>query len=103
MKSGTQTINVGETGRYRVSEVSSWSSTDYDFWKGSEKYTSKTGSQKTAETNHAGNDPYVIFTIDDTDAEKINLASVSFTNTETEYAYLSSQAYAENTIKRSST
>ena len=41
--------------------------------------------------------------IDDTDAEKINLASVSFTNTETEYAYLSSQAYAENTIKRSST
>lgn len=103
VKSGTKTINVREKGRYRVSEVSRWSSTDYDFWKGSEKYTSKTGSQKTAETNHAGNDPYVIFTIDDTDAEKINLASVSFTNTETEYAYLSSQAYAENTIKRSST
>lgn len=103
VKSGTKTINVGEKGRYRVSEVSSWSSTDYDFWKGSEKYTSKTGSQKTAETNHAGNDPYVIFTIDDTDAEKINHASVSFTNSETEYAYLSSQSYAENTIKRSST
>ena len=103
VKSGTKTINVGETGRYRVSEVSSWSSTDYDFWKGSEKYTSKPGSQKTAETNHVGNDPYVIFTIDDTDAEIIDHASVSFTNTETEYAYLSSQSYAENTIKRSST
>ena len=99
--SGTQCIEVSSTGIYRVTEVTSWSSTDYDFWTGSEKFIPKTGSQTTGEPNHAANDPFVTFRITDTDTDKTDCATVSFTNTETEYAYLSSQAYAENTIKRS--
>ena len=104
---GKQTVKVSEGGIYRVSEVSSWSSTDYDFWEGSNVYTGFGTPIRQGQT-----DGYVIFNVDTVKADKfenetaeingetVNRPTASFTNTETEYAYLSSQAYAENTIKR---
>ena len=104
---GIQSVKVKQKGKYRVSEVSKWSSTDYDFWKGSQKYITKSGSSVTENTGYiddvAEKDPYVIFAVGDTDNVKNGCASVSFTNCESEYAYLSSQAYAENTINKPTT
>jgi hypothetical protein len=100
--SGAQTVKVTQTGIYKVTEVTDWSNTDYDFWTGSNIYTG-TDSTKLIKQGTAAmeeNAPFVAFRITETDTDKDNAAAASFTNTETEYAYLSSQAYAENTIKR---
>ena len=96
---GLQTIKVNETGRYRVTEVSNWSNTDYDFWEGSNIYTGVTGGGSSSGDS-------VIINVTDANSEYDNSftgerPTASFTNSETEYAYLSSQAYAENTIRRS--
>ena len=105
VRRGSRTVKVLQKGLYKVTEITSWSKTDYDFWSGSNVYkgtdSSKTEAQGTAAMD--GNDPYVLFRITDTDTDKANAAAVSFMNTETEYAYLSSQAYAENKISRSTT
>ena len=96
---GLQTIKVNETGRYRVTEVSNWSNTDYDFWEGSNIYKGVTGGGSSSGDS-------VIINVTDANSEYDNSftgerPTASFTNSETEYAYLSSQAYAENTIRRS--
>ena len=86
-----------------MTEISGWSSTDYDFWEGSNGCFGTTAgniiAQGTNSKNAAG--PYVAFRITDADSKNDDsLTTASFTNTETEYAYLSSQAYAENTISK---
>ena len=113
---GRQTVMVKKKGIYRVSEVTEWSSTDYDFWTGSNDY--KGYGAAIAENTTDG---YVIFSVTDVKAdlfkaEKYTVTDItnpdnpvttdyyrptaSFTNSETEYAYLNSQSYAENEIKR---
>lgn len=105
VRRGSRTVKVLQKGLYKVTEITSWSKTDYDFWSGSNVYKGTDSSKAEAQGTAAmdGNDPYVLFRITDTDTDKANAAAVSFTNTETEYAYLSSQAYAENKISRSTT
>ena len=103
---GRKTIHVKQDGIYRVTEVSGWSSTDYDFWKGSNVYK----GYGTPITQPQSSDS-VMFDVATVSANlfedsttQINGAyrpTASFTNSETEFAYLSSQAYADNTIKRS--
>ena len=128
---GRQTVHVQQDGIYRISEVTEWSGTDYDFWTGSNVYRgygdgTQDGVAKIADgfkdskstgTNVLpANDANCVYidvkklkadcfanetaTIDGREATR---PKASFTNSETEYAYLSSQAYAENTVKRSST
>ena len=111
---GVQTVHVRQSGIYRVTEITDWSSTDYDFWKGSNILkggdgTAPIGQGASCTTN--GN-PSVIFSVTDIKAADYENASyedpitlvttyrptASFTNSETEYAYLSAQAYAENSI-----
>ncbi|MBR4628601.1 MAG: hypothetical protein IKO47_13080 [Ruminococcus sp.] len=104
---GRKTVHVSSDGVYRVSEVSGWSSTDYDFWPGSNVYKGYGSPVRQGQS-----DGYVIF---DTSAVKADQfkndtatingnveyrPTASFTNSETEYAYLSSQAYADNKINR---
>ena len=105
VRRGIRNVKVFQKGLYKVTELTSWSKTDYDFWLGSNVYKGSDSSKMIEQGTDAmsGSDPYVWFKITDTDTVKDNAATASFTNTETEYAYLSSQAYAENKIKRSST
>ncbi|SDB58908.1 fibro-slime domain-containing protein [Ruminococcaceae bacterium FB2012] len=104
---GVQTVHVKKEGIYRVSEVTKHSSTDYDLWVGSNTYKGYGTSER-----QGLNDGYVIFNVTTVKADKfkeetavidsttVHRPTASFTNSETEYAYLSSQAYAQNTIKR---
>ncbi|MBQ8927180.1 MAG: hypothetical protein IJ055_02755 [Oscillospiraceae bacterium] len=104
---GRQTVMVSEGGIYRVSEVSDWSSTDYDPWEGANIYTGCGSAIRQGQT-----DGYVVFNVESVKADRfenetaqidgatVGRPTASFTNTETEYAYLSSQAYAENAITR---
>ena len=101
--SGKQSVRVSSTGIYRVTEAAGWSAADYDFWGGSNVYRGSGTVISQGKNAVKRKEPYVVFKITDTDTNRENCASVSFTNTETEFAYLSSQAYAENTISRSST
>ena len=105
VRRGIRNVKVFQKGLYKVTELTNWSKTDYDFWLGSNVYKGSDSSKMIEQGTDAmsGSDPYVWFKITDTDTVKDNAATASFTNTETEYAYLSSQAYAENKIKRSST
>ena len=105
VRRGIRNVKVFQKGLYKVTELTSWSKTDYDFWLGSNVYKGSDSSKMIEQGTDAmsGSDPYVWFKITDTDTVKDNAATACFTNTETEYAYLSSQAYAENKIKRSST
>ena len=82
-----------DSGIYIVTEMTSWSSTDYDFWADSNLYLGpENGGARYGDT------AVKLYINSQNMTEKTMIAS--FTNTETEYAYLSSQAYAENTIKR---
>lgn len=105
--SGSRTVKVNNSGIYRVTEVTDLSSTDYDFWTGSNVFVSADSSRhalsegaaaKISSTDRYNNCPCVVFELKDSDTEKNGCPKVSFTNTETEYAYLSTQAYAENKI-----
>ncbi|MCR5600168.1 MAG: hypothetical protein K6G33_05440 [Ruminococcus sp.] len=101
---GRKTVAVTKKGKYRISEVSGWSGTDYDFWQGSNQYKGY-GSGTSSDSS-------VIFSVSDVKADKFSSPSAvidavtvyrptaSFINSESEYAYYSSQSYAENTIKR---
>jgi hypothetical protein len=105
---GKQTVHVRQKGVYRISEVSSWSGTDYDFWEQSNIYQNGIGDA----IRQKQTDGYVIFSVDEVHADRFKDPSytengvtkyrplASFTNCETEYAYLSAQAYAENSIFR---
>ena len=97
---GTAKVKLTQKGIYRVTELTRASSTDYEFWKDSQKYIPKKGSSSTGTTGAtASGDPYVYFSISAEDSDSISPAAVSFTNAETQYAYLSAQDYAQNTIK----
>ncbi|WP_295090383.1 SpaA isopeptide-forming pilin-related protein [Ruminococcus sp.] len=124
---GRKTVRVMKEGIYRISEVNKWSSTDYDFWKGSNCYKGYGDGThgETAITNgfrDSNTSGSMALPATDKDCVYINVKNVragefdtasktldsktvwrptaSFTNSETEYAYLSSQAYADNTISR---
>ena len=97
--SGTQRVKVAKKGTYRVTEQTNWSCTDYDFWKGSQLFISSDTGRTGTYSSESEKNPYVEFEVTDADADKTQCPKVSFTNAETEFAYLSSQAYAENTIK----
>jgi hypothetical protein len=128
---GKQVVHVQQEGIFRISEVSGWSCTDYDFWNGSniykgygdgtqdgvskiedgfkdststESYKLPVGDEKCVyiDVKKLKADQFATETAT-IDGKTVYRPTVSFTNTEIEYAYLSSQAYAENTIKRSST
>ena len=106
IRTGRQTIHVKKGGIYRISEVTGWSGTDYVLWKGSNVYKGY-GTP----ISQGGDDGCVVFSTAAVKAEKFKEASAqidgkyrptaSFTNTETEFAYLTSQSYAENIIGRS--
>ena len=131
--SGRKTVMVTKKGYYRVTEVEDWSSTDYDFWKGSNQYKGfgdGTQGETKAETVRdadsetplpAGSENSVIFSvshvkanrfetpvweatliIDENTTKNVNFyrPTASFTNSESEFAFNSSQAYAENQIDR---
>ena len=101
---GRKTVVVTKMGKYRVSEVRSWSATDYDYWKGSNQYKGYGSGTMSGDS--------VIFSVSEVKADMFKNISaiiddttvyrptVSFINSENEYAYLDSQSYAENTIKR---
>lgn len=126
---GKKTVHVTKDGIYRISEVKKWSSTDYDFWNGSNCYKGYGDGTKGEpviadgfrDSKTSGDDALtesdkecVYINVDNVKASEFESASktldgktvwrptASFTNSETEYAYLSSQAYADNTINRSS-
>ena len=104
---GRRTVRVGEAGIYRVSEVTEWSSTDYDYWGGSNIFS---GYGEPIRYGH--DDGYIVFDVGKVKADKFDRATAeidgvtvgrptaSFTNTESEYAYLSAQAYAGNRLMR---
>ena len=91
IRTGKQHICTKQKGIYKITEVTDWSKTDYEFWKGSNKIK---GSTENARTDGA-----VVLTVNDT--TKIPIAC--FANSETEYAYLSSQSWAKNSITKNST
>ena len=100
---GIQTVKVAEQGTYRVTEIAKWSGTDYEFWEGTNVYIGTDAAQVIKQGTTAVDDsgqPYVVFNVTSSDKVRDDCAKASFTNSETEYAYLSSQAYAENTFKR---
>ncbi|WP_024860453.1 SpaA isopeptide-forming pilin-related protein [Ruminococcus flavefaciens] len=124
---GRKTVRVMKEGIYRISEVDKWSSTDYDLWYGSNRYKGYGDGthEETVITNGfrdstttgsmalpAADKSCVYINVKNVRAGEFDTASktldskivwrptASFTNSETEYAYLSSQAYADNTISR---
>ena len=86
IRRGTQHVCAKKKGIFRITEVSGWSGTDYAFWKGSNTVE---GSSDPARP-----DGTVVLTINN--AGEMPVAC--FTNSETQYAYLTSQAWAKNTI-----
>ncbi|MDY4412927.1 MAG: hypothetical protein SPE43_00930 [Ruminococcus sp.] len=110
---GRRTVMVTKKGIYRISEVD-WGGTDYDFWNGSNQYKGYGSDKKTAlnitDGDTQNSNGYVIFSVADVNGESFkNLSAqidnktvyrptASFTNSETEFAYLSSQTYAKNII-----
>lgn len=110
---GRRTICAKKAGIYRITEETGWSAADYDFWQGSNVYKGNGDTEKEAlgiiDGTAAGRS--VVFSVTAVDAASFATEShtsgdktlyrptASFTNCESEYAYLSSQAYAENRIK----
>jgi uncharacterized repeat protein (TIGR01451 family) len=116
--SGSQLVQVDKRGYYTVTEVTDWSSTDYDF--GLSSYTdvtdtatafdsTETSANGSVSTSTSGStvsfalprQQYISTAFPTTYGvpSTAPYPTVSFTNTESEYAYLSGQSYAENTIK----
>nr|WP_296691425.1 SpaA isopeptide-forming pilin-related protein [Ruminococcus sp.] len=86
IRTGTQHICTKKTGIYRITEITDWSITDYDFWKGSNRVKGSNEEPR--------NDGSVVLTVESTEIVK----TACFANCETEYAYLTSQAWAKNSI-----
>ncbi len=97
---GTQLVGVTEPGIYLVTEMAGWSETDYDFWDGTNVYRGfagggekLTGTQTVKMIVTSANSSYK------KDSTKTDRPTACFTNTENEYAFLSSQAFAENRFR----
>lgn len=121
---GSKTVMVTKKGIYRVTEVSEWSDTDYDFWSGSNRYkgygdgrNSETVSNgfrdsKSGNALPVGSGNSVMIDVSALKADHFKSQSwnynsttyyrptASFTNSESEFAYNSSQAWAENQLKK---
>ena len=102
--SGRKTVRLDQPGIYLVSEDDSWSNTDYDFWVGSNTYQGFAGGGTASGMGRAVKMVVTSANMEySKESKKTDRPTASFANSENEYAYLSSQAYAENTIRRSST
>lgn len=86
IRTGKQHICAKQKGIYRITEVTDVSKTDYVFWKGSNKIKNAPEA--------AQNGDSVVLTVNSTDS----VQTACFANCETEYAYLTSQAWAKNSI-----
>lgn len=91
---GATSVMVNRKGVYKVSEVTSWSETDYDYCEGSNTFKSNNAAITHSDKNNNGNQDYVAFVVDNDDSK-----TASFSNAESEFAYFSSSAYAINKIK----
>jgi hypothetical protein len=140
---GRRSVMVTKKGIYRISEVPQWSTTDYDFWHGSNQYKGYKGTEKgkayadfddggtsdetekPLKTEPVNNSVLISVTgtkaylFDEQSTNIINdkgnddpsddetetwlRPTASFTNSESEFAYLSSQSWAENYISRGGT
>ena len=87
IRTGKQHICAKQKGIYRITEVTDASKSDYEFWKGSNKI-------KNSEADQDGES--VVLKVDNTE----NVQTACFTNCETEYAYLTSQSWAKNSIMK---
>ncbi len=87
IRTGKQHVFTKKKGIYRITEVTDWSKTDYEFWKGSNRIKGDPGEPRT--------DDSVVLTVND----NTKIKTACFANSETEYAYLTSQAWAKNSIK----
>lgn len=107
---GSQLIQVDKRGYYTVTEVTDWSATDYDFKSTSFTDVGTTGYpeavQKNGEISQSNQTvefslPRLMYSSgafpSSMGIDKFPI--VGFTNETSDYAYLSGQAYAENTIK----
>ena len=86
IRTGKQHICAKQAGIYRITEINGWSNTDYELWKGSNRVKGTEDDPRT--------DGSVVLSVDDPDEVK----TACFANSETEYAYLTSQAWAKNSI-----
>jgi len=92
---GNTAITVNRQGVYRISEVTEWSGTDYDYCNGSNAFKGEnTIGHSDYSSNHENTD-YVAFVVDNSSTK-----TASFSNAESEYAFFSSSAYAINKIKQ---
>lgn len=104
---GRKTVVVTKKGKYRVTEVSSWSGADYDYWNGSNRYKgynnnnggTREGYSVIIDVHKVKADEFKDTSANISDAT-VYRPTASFISSESEYAYLSSQSYAENIIKR---
>lgn len=87
IRTGKQHICAKQKGIYRITEVTDASKSDYEFWKGSNKI-------KNSEADQDGES--VVLKVDNTE----NVQTACFANCETEYAYLTSQSWAKNSIMK---
>lgn len=102
---GLATVKVSEVGWYKITEVTDWTNTDYDYIKGSNTYL---GGVPTApafshvDKSLAGNQTFVAFQVRDVYSQELNfdeLPRAQFSNEESEYSYQSGQSYAQNNLK----
>ena len=65
VRRGIRNVKVFQKGLYKVTELTSWSKTDYDFWLGSNVYKGSDSSKMIEQGTDAmsGSDPYVWFKI----------------------------------------
>lgn len=112
---GTQLIQVDKRGYYAVTEITDWSATDYEFESTSSADVQTSGYsaevQKNGEISQSGQMvefslPRLIYSSGAFPTSlgmpsSYSCLTASFVNNESDYAYLSGQAYAENTILKS--
>lgn len=112
---GTQLIQVDKRGYYAVTEITDWSATDYEFESTSSADVRTSGYSdevpKNGEISQSGQTvefslPRLMYSSDAFPTSlgipsSYSCLTASFANNESDYAYLSGQAYAENTILKS--
>lgn len=94
---GRNTIYVLEDGWYKISEVSDWSKTDYDYKSDNYLY----GLENAKAESYVIKDDYIAFCIQDVYGSTLsidNFPTAKFINDDSPYAYRSDQDYKENII-----
>ena len=107
---GDRIVQVDKRGNYVITEVSDWSNTDYDFSDvsatdakiidiaGLESYTAITSKDKSV-TISLPRSQYESLAFPTSYGLLASYPTAEFKNKESDYAYLSGQAYAENVFK----